>query len=122
MAPTQAREPICQGRRETSLQRATLLLIDRLIVVESPSHLYAAVLLQIIKYVAEAVSVKFVFVCHSLVSSLLTHLVFRESSSIDRESAHAFAKRSMPVLSALFCKRCPAEVQVAFKSVRLIYN
>lgn len=61
MVPTQAREPSTQGKRETSLQRATLLLIDRLIVVESPSHLYAAVLLQIIKYVAGAVSTELGF-------------------------------------------------------------
>jgi hypothetical protein len=90
--------------RETSFQRATLQLIDKLTYVPGPVHLWGEVVVQVVKYVRGAIPT---------------------APSLDNDKAEphlpektffsavlfAFAEKAVPVLVDLYCLKVPTDVR-----------
>lgn len=106
--------------RETSLQRATLQLIDRLSFLSGPSHIWATILLQVIKYVRQALPESAHYwedliknrKSQEMNAKVQTHSERTRAVSISSNSASfAFAQKAIPTLTILFCERLSLELR-----------
>jgi hypothetical protein len=110
--------PIKKNIRETSLQRATLQLIDRLPFVNGPMELSEKVISQVAKYVRGAIPTDQRIWNRSSLPSDIAENGQAASSAVYL----VFAQKAVPVLVTLYCQKCSSEIRGSPKLLDVVFS